>query len=106
MQSPSLCARQIARQALCDAENAIGRGEMSITRQRWVIAATERAGHDATRDQTLLATMEGNLGALETWRTYLLAGSAAEQNNGEAVPGHYHGPRPTGRSSLGSSGSD
>jgi hypothetical protein len=72
-----LPARQIARQALRVAENAIGRGEMSITRQCWVITATECAGRDATRDRVLLARMKRNLDELETWRTYLLTSPTA-----------------------------
>jgi hypothetical protein len=59
---------QIARQALRDAENAIGRGEMSIIRQCWVIAATERAGCDVAPGRMLLAMMEDGLGKLEGWR--------------------------------------
>jgi hypothetical protein len=106
MQASSPSAHERDQQALRDAERAIVRSEMIITLQHRVVAATERAGRDATRDRALLATLEGNLDALEAWRTYLLAGPAAEQNNGEAVPSHYHGPRPTGRSSLGSSSPD
>jgi hypothetical protein len=72
MQALSLSVRQIARQALRDAENAIGRGEMSITRQCWVIIATECAGRDATRDRVLLARIEAGLGRMEGWRQRLL----------------------------------
>jgi hypothetical protein len=72
MQDTSSPARQIARQALCDAENAIARGEMNISRQRWVIAATERSGRDAARDRALLSALEHELGRLEEWRQHLL----------------------------------
>jgi hypothetical protein len=45
---------------------------MIITLQRKVIAATERAGHDATRHQALLAVMEHDLAKLGDWRQSLL----------------------------------
>jgi hypothetical protein len=45
---------------------------MHITRQYWVIAATERAGCDAAQSRALLAALEHDLGKLEGWRQHLL----------------------------------
>jgi hypothetical protein len=92
MQASSPSIHEHDQRSLPDAERAIMLSETIIALQRRVIAATECIGRDATRDRTLLATMEGNLGELKAWRTYLLDGPAAEQNNGKAVPGHHNGP--------------
>jgi hypothetical protein len=94
MRTPSPSDRELDQQAVYDTESAIAHSERVITLQHLAIAATERAGCDPTRDRTLLAAMKGNLGELEAWRTYLLDELAAEQN-GEAVPGHHHEPRPS-----------
>jgi hypothetical protein len=92
MQASSPSVHERDQRSLPDAERAIVRSETIIALQHRVIAATERVGRDAARDRALLATMEGNLGELKAWRTYLLDGPAAEQKNGEAVPGHHNGP--------------
>ena len=72
VQAPPSLARQVNQQVLHDTENAIVRSETIITLQREVIAATERAGHDATRDQALLTVMEHDLAKLGDWRQSLL----------------------------------
>jgi hypothetical protein len=106
MRTPSPSDHELDQQAVRDTESAIAHSERVITLQHLAIAATERAGRDPTRERTLLATMEGNLGELEAWRAYLLDEPAAEQSGGPIISGHHHGPRPTSRSSLGSARSD
>jgi hypothetical protein len=82
MQASSPSVHERDQRGLLAAESAIARSETIIALQHRVIAATERVGRDATRDWALLTTMEGNLGELEAWRTYLLDGQAAEQPRG------------------------